>query len=193
MQWMPRAMMLLLLAVPGVAAAGDEPRLDRGEIVVESRPVRGSDYQEVVARGVIDAPPTRVWKLLTHCARFRRTLPRILASKELSRKTDGDVVRVVCQITADMPWPYSDLTEVTEARLTVKDGVWRRSWRLLRGDYKENQGSWELRRFRGGERRTLLTYRAIVVPTSWVPGWIRRAAQRRTLPQMYRRFRDLVR
>jgi len=192
MQLMQRATALLLLVLPGVAAAGDEPRLDRGEVVVESHAVRGSDYQEIVARGVIDAPPTRVWKLLTHCARFRRTLPRILASKELSRRADGDVVRVVCQITADMPWPYSDLTEVTEARLTVKDGVFRRSWRLIRGDYKENRGSWELRPFRG-DRRTLLTYRAIVVPTSWVPGWIRRAAQRRTLPQMYRRFRDLVR
>lgn len=190
---MSRATVLLLLLALPADAAGDEPRLERGDVVVESRPVRGSDYQEVLARGVIDAPPARVWKLLTHCERFRRTLPRILASRELSRRKDGDAVRVVCQITADMPWPYSDLMEVTEARLTVKEGVWRRSWRLLRGDYKENRGSWELQQFRGDQGRTLLTYRAVVVPTSWVPGWIRRAAQRRTLPQMYRRFRDLVR
>jgi ribosome-associated toxin RatA of RatAB toxin-antitoxin module len=170
-------------------AHADEGRLARGEILVASRPVSGRPAeQEVVLQAVIDAPPAAVWHLVSNCRDFSRTLPRILASQEISRRGD----RVVCRVVVDMPFPYADVTEVTEATHTVTKDRWRREWRLVSGDFRENRGSWELRFFAGDPHRTLLEYHAAVVPTSWVPGWIRRAAQRRTLPQMIERLRELV-
>ena len=182
----------LLLATS--SARGDVySDLAAGQVLVYSRQLSGSDYREVVAKGVINAPLLRVWDLVTHCDDFERTLPRIKSSRELSRRQSPQGERVVCETTVDMPFPYSDMTEVTEALHTVKKSYRRRTWRLLRGDYKENRGSWEVKPFRGDPGRTLLTYRAVAVPKAWLPGWIRRAAQRRALPDMYSRLRRLAR
>ncbi len=41
--------------------------------------------------------------------------------------------------------------------------------------------------------RTLAVYRARIVPKAWVPDWIRRRAQRKTLPEMIERLRRQVR
>jgi len=186
---------LLLLATVSVSAAahGDtRTDLDRGEVLVHVNKVGG--YDEVVLRAVLNAPPARVWRLVSNCGNFARTMPRIKASREISRRRDGNgVEHVVCRTTVDMPFPYSDPTSVTEAIHTVKNDRWSRRWWLLRGDYKENKGSWVLTPFKRDPQRTFLTYRVIGVPKAWVPDWIRRSAQKRTLPRMIQRFRELLR
>lgn len=187
-------MLALVIVSAWSAVRADVYRdLDRGKVLVYSHELKGSTYQEVVVKAVINAPLATVWRLVTHCDDFERTLPRIKSSVELSRKMSPTGERVVCKTTVDMPFPYSDLTGVTEAEHTVREGYRLRRWWHLRGDYKENKGSWELKRFKGDARRTLLVYRAVAVPTSWVPGWIRRAAQRRALPDMIKRLRKLSR
>ena len=182
-------LMLAALIVPSTASADDwMARLGRGEIIVYSRTVRNSSTQEVVVKAVIDAAMPRVWKLVSRCNDFTRTMPRIKKSRELSRK--GNVI--TCTTTVDMPFPYSDLTATIRAVHTYRKGYWARRWDLISGDYLKYQGSWELTHFQGKKNRTLMVYRAHVKPKAWVPDWIRRMAQKRSLPAMIKKFRRLV-
>ena len=182
------ALMPVLLGA-GVAHAGPADimaRLDAGEILCHTREARRSP---VVAKAVIDAPPERVWPLVADCGRYERTMERIKKARIVSREGS----RVVCEVTVDMPFPYSDMTAVTAAIHTVRDGTWSRRWHLLSGDYVENSGSWTLRRFRGDPGRTLLVYRIWAKPRAWIPAWIRKRAQRSAVPRMIERLRRLSR
>lgn len=187
-----RAALALVISctVGGADAAqpGDlERALARGEILVDSRAASGTP--EVVVRAVIDAAPKRVWELVSHCARYPSTMPRIKAAREVSRQ--GKVV--VCRVTVDMPFPYSDLTAVTRAIHETSDGRYSRRWELIEGDYRVNRGAWELAPFRGDPGRTLAVYRVQALPKAWIPAWVREKAQRRSLPEMMRNLRRLVR
>ena len=183
------SILLVVALVPLPAAAGDwVARLDRGEIFVYTRHVRNSSTQEIVVKAVINATPSRVWRLISRCNDFPRTMPRIKASRELSRKGN----RVVCRTTVDMPFPYADLSSTVTAVHSVGKGRWVRRWDQIRGDYRKYQGSWVLTHFQGQQARTLLVYRAHVKPRAWIPDWIRRAAQKRSLPDMIKKFRKLV-
>jgi ribosome-associated toxin RatA of RatAB toxin-antitoxin module len=177
---------VLVLLVPGVGLADSwKQKLDQGEIMVFGRPVKGSDLPEVVVKAVINAPPARVWALVSRCANYDKFMPRIKASRELSRKGG----RILCRVTVDMPFPYSDLTATTEVRHTVGKQRWYRRWKLIKGDYKVNRGSWVLTPFNGDNKRTYAVYRAQAVPNAYVPGAIRRMAQKSSLPKMIKALR----
>ena len=63
-------------------------------------------------------------------------------------KREGNTV--TCRITADMPFPLSDLTSETRAVLNVEPGVrYERRWTLVSGDYLSHQGGWVLVPFAG--------------------------------------------
>jgi len=177
---------MALLALPPVAWA--QTALDRGEVLVSERPVKGSDTPRVVVTAVINAPPARVWKIISHCGDYARTMPNIKRSREVYRK--GNTVR--CEVTVDLPFPYSDPTSLTECKHTFnKDkGVYRRSWRLLSGAYEINEGAWTLRPYKGDKNRTLARYWARAKTKAWVPGWVRTLAQKKSLPKMMERIRE---
>ncbi len=181
---------VLVLLTPGAGQADSwKQRLDQGEIMVYTRPVKGSDLPEIVVKAVINAPPAQVWALVSRCARYAKFMPRIKASRELSRKGG----RILCRVTVDMPFPYSDLTATTEVRHTVSKDRWYRRWRLIKGDYKVNRGSWVLTPFGGDSKRTYAVYRAQAVPNAYVPGVIRRMAQKSSLPKMIKALRAKTR
>jgi ribosome-associated toxin RatA of RatAB toxin-antitoxin module len=179
----------LVLAAAPARADDQKARLEKGEVIVTSRAVKGSDTPEMVARALIAAPPAKVWNIVSHCADYPRTMPRIKAAKELSRKGD----KVVCKVTIEMPFPYSDLTSVSEATHTVSPARYARVWRFLSGDYKANSGSWVLTPYQGDPKRTLAVYRIHAEPKPWIPAWIRKKAQQRTIPEMMERLRKLTR
>jgi ribosome-associated toxin RatA of RatAB toxin-antitoxin module len=192
---MRRTLLLIaLIAMPTPAArAADswQQALDRGEILVYSESPKADAAAEVVVKAVIDTAPSRVWDLVSRCGRYAGTMPRINAARELSRKGS----QVTCRVTVDMPFPYSDLTSTTRVVHDEQRAQERfsRRWELIDGDYKVNRGSWSLAPFRGDRTRTLVIYRAQALPKAWIPDWVRRAAQRRSLPKMIQRIRELTR
>ncbi len=180
---------LLVLTAPAPASATNWiAKLDRGEIIVYSRIVKNSSTQEVVVKAVLEAAPVKVWRLVSRCNDFTWTMPRIKKSRQISRKGN----RIVCTTTVDMPFPYKDLTATIVAVHTLRKGYWARRWDLIRGDYTKYQGSWVVTHFKGHKSRALLVYRAHVKPKAYIPDWIRRAAQKRSLPEMIKRFRKLA-
>ncbi len=157
--------------------------------MVTREPVKDSDVPELVMQGVIEAPPEKVWPLIDDCGAYDKHMARIGASKQLER--DGG--RVVCRVTAQMPFPLSDLTAETVATHAVEPGVrWSRTWTLLKGDYKLNDGSWVLTPFRGDPKRTLAVYQIHVEPKVPLPDALIRSVQARALPDVMEKLRALV-
>jgi ribosome-associated toxin RatA of RatAB toxin-antitoxin module len=176
----------VLLASAPASAQSEEARLEKGEVVVTTRAVKGSDTPETIGKAVIEAPPVKVWNIINKCGDYVRTMPRIKASKELSRQGS----KVVCRVTVAMPAPYSDLTATTEAAHTESASRYARVWKMIEGDYKVNQGSWVLTPFKGEAKRTLAVYTVHAEPKAWVPAWIRKKAQQKSLPEMMDRLRQ---
>jgi ribosome-associated toxin RatA of RatAB toxin-antitoxin module len=145
-----------------------------------------------VAEGVVAAPPAEVWVLVSKCADYVHNMPRIAASRELSREGDERTQSIaVCEVTADVPFPLSDLTSVTRATMTVDaaNGSYTRAWTLLRGDYTVNDGSWRLVPVDGGAK-TQVTYRIHVKPNVSLPDSLVAASQKTTLPQVIQYLRE---
>lgn len=176
---------LVLTALGSDAAAAD----DDIETWTEEE---GSAVPTYVAEGVVDAPPAAVWALVSKCADYVKNMPRIVASKELSREGDErSTFTTVCEVTFDIPFPFSDATSVTKATLTVdgQNASYTRSWAMIRGDYEVNEGSWHLVSVEGGAK-TKVTYKIRAKPKLPLPDSLIARSQRETLPQVIQRLRE---
>jgi len=183
------AFSLLGLGAPVQAAPSKKARLGSGEILVSATKVKGSPQPQATVMGVIDAPPEKVWAIISNCADYKRTMIRVSESKQLWKK--GNVHR--CRVTVDLPFPLSTLTATTDAVHKVVPGKkWQRSWSLVEGDFERNTGSWTLAPFDADSKRTLVIYKAHAVPNLPIPDGIRRAAQRKTLPNIIENLRKQV-
>lgn len=173
----------LAAADPSLVTDADRLRLDRGEVLVAG----AADMNGVptsVARAVIDAPPEKVWPLVWDCSRFARTMP-LIAESELVEHTGNTTV---CRVVTDLPFPLPDLTSVSRAVLEVEPGVrWRRSWKLIDGDYSVNQGSFTLVPWGAG--KTLAVYQIAARPKVPVPDALLAKAQTDRLPELMARLR----
>jgi hypothetical protein len=180
------ALLALATALPSPARGEDAlAKLERGEVLVYYEKARTCRTQRIVLKAIVDAPPERVWPLVDRCGDYSSVLPRVERSAELSRRG----THVVCTETIDMPFPYSDVVSVTDSEHRVEGGRWRRSWRLRSGDYAELHGEWVLRPHGRSDRRTLMVYRNCAELKAWVPGWVRRWAQKSKLPEMVKKIR----
>jgi ribosome-associated toxin RatA of RatAB toxin-antitoxin module len=147
--------------------------------------VAGSSTPKIVMKATLDVPPKKVWAIVSDCSKYKGRLPRIAAAKLLSRSGN----KFTCEVTIDMPFPLSNLTAVTEATHEESDKAMIRRWKLIRGDYKTNTGSWEIRPEAGGTK-SLVTYTVHAEPNTAIPAVIREAAQKKTLPDLMARVRD---
>jgi ribosome-associated toxin RatA of RatAB toxin-antitoxin module len=172
-----------MLGIAGAARAGEDIR-------VWSEPVTGSDTPWAIVESVVDAPPADVWSLVSRCADYSKHMPRIAASRELSREGDeSKSFSTTCEVTADLPFPLSDLTSVSRADHTVVPGErYVRRWQMVRGDYDVNEGSWTLVALDGG-KRTKATYRIRARPKIPLPDKMLASAQQGTLPDLMRSLR----
>jgi ribosome-associated toxin RatA of RatAB toxin-antitoxin module len=166
------------------AAADEASDLDGGKILVTSVPVAGSSEPEHLVRAVVESPPAKVWKVVSDCAHYKDRMPHVAASAELSRVGHT----VTCQVTIAMPFPLSNLTAVTEAIHDEHPDGMTRTWKLVRGDYDYNDGSWKVEAYRGGTA-SLVTYRVHVKPNTAVPAFVRNLAQEKALPDLLARIR----
>lgn len=179
---------LLSLSLAAPLRAQSRAQLARGHINVEAVDVPGHDTPRAIVKAVIDAPPPKVWRIIGDCANYENTMNRVASSKLLRR--DGD--QHICQIEIDLPFPLSNLNAVTRA--THKEGPdeWSRHWKLIRGDYEVNTGSWVLTPFDEAGTRTMVVYQIHAEPNVPLPDWIQARAQKSSLPDLIRRIRREV-
>ncbi|TXD36223.1 hypothetical protein FRC98_13955 [Lujinxingia vulgaris] len=181
------ALLLTLTLAASLASANDE-KLAAGEILVETQDVSGSDIPRMIVTGVIDASPADVWKIVSDCGNYSRTMPRIKESRMVSR--DGDTV--ICETVVGLPFPLSDLRSTTTATHTEGPVEWRRQWTMIEGNYRFNEGYWSLKSFNGHNDRTLAVYSVYAAPEGSVPGWMRRRAQESSMPGVIEAVREAV-
>ncbi len=180
------AIMVCLLAANVSAQSNDA--LSKGEIGVELVDCKGSEVPKVIVKGVIDAPPAKVWRIVSDCDNYSKRMPRIKASKQIEKKGDT----VICEVTVGLPFPMSDLRATTTAKHVEGPTVWSRRWTLIEGDYEINNGSWEISAFDGDPNRSFAVYTVHAVPNTAVPAWMRRRAQESSMPDIIRRIREEV-
>lgn len=172
-------------SLPGLSAEVRE-----GEVDVKSVDVKGSSMPRIIAYGVINAPPQAVWSVVVDCGRYSKTMDNVKSSKRVSGSLTGGQMR--CELVADLPWPLSDLRSVVDVSFgKLKGGGFKRTWKLVEGDYKRNEGSWTLTPLDGGAH-TLLRYELHVEPKTSVPEWLKRKAAKAKVPGMFKRLRAEV-
>ena len=172
------------VAAPGTAAGdGDLPA--KGQVEVKAFPVDGSSTPRIQVRAVMELPPQKIWQIVSDCAHYKDHMPRVAASKLVSH--DGN--KFTCEVTIAMPFPLSNLTAVTEAVHEESEKGMARRWKLVRGDYKVNEGSWEVRPLDKSGTSSLVIYNVHAEPNTAVPDWIRESAQKKALPEMIERVR----
>ncbi|MGE0707271.1 MAG: SRPBCC family protein [Planctomycetota bacterium] len=167
-------------------------RLARGEVVVRTEPVPGSQTPRLVMQAVIDAPPARAWAVIDDAGRYKEFMPRVKHSEVLLR--EGERVRT--RMTVAMPFPLKDLSAVTEGVHHVEpDQLYTRSWRLgpEPSDYHRNDGSWTLTPFEGDPGRSLAVYTLHVEPRIRIPKKLAAVAQEKAMPQVMDAIRQRVR
>lgn len=187
---------LLAVVFAGAAQAGapaldekDRAKLEKGEVIVQSR--RPTNNEGVAARAiaVVDAPPDRVWPVVRECQHFSKFMPRTKSSRLVSQ--EGEVM--VCEVEISMPFPFSNLKAQTRAtHETLDDGGFLRRWTLIKGSYKRNDGSWTLLPWGDGSR-TLAVYEIDANPDVSLPDAIIRSAQTGSLPDVFAAVRKRVR
>jgi ribosome-associated toxin RatA of RatAB toxin-antitoxin module len=176
--------LLAALAIAPPAVAEDGGDLESGRIDVSTVAVKGSDVPMVVVRAIVRSPPANVWKVVSDCAHYKDRLPHTAASKQLSKSGN----KVTCEVTIAVPFPMSNLTAVTEAVHDESPERMTRTWKLVRGDYEFNDGSWEVRPHDGG-KASLVTYKVHAKPNAAVPGFLKNMAQKKALPELIERLR----
>ncbi len=184
----------LALLTPALAQApaltsGQEAKLEKGEVVLHKlRPTNNSGVA-AWAVGLVNAPVAKVWPVLRDCGRYSEFMPRTKSSQLISRA--GDTME--CKVIISMPFPFSNLWSHVQSKTgTLPGGGHIRAWRLLKGNYKRNRGSWSVLPWKGDAGRTLLVYRLDVDPDMLIPDAIIRAAQTGYLPDVFTAVRKRV-
>ena len=175
------SVLALSVTAPGDAFGDDAPKVD-----IKTFSVAGSDTPKIVMSATLDVPPKKVWAIVSDCSRYKGRLPRVAAAKQLDKQGN----KFTCEVTIEMPFPLSNLTAVTEAIHEESDKGMSRRWKLVRGDYKINTGSWEVKPVDGDAGKSFVVYTVHAEPNTIVPASIREAAQKKTLPELMARVRS---
>lgn len=178
-----RPIVLGALVALSTLVTSEAVAIDPSAVDVRTSAVKGSDMPRITAKAVLSQPPEKVWGIISDCSKYKGRMPRVASAKLL--KKDGN--KHTCEVTVEVPFPFSNLTAVTEATHEESaDGMTRR-WKLLRGDYKKNEGSWEIKPLEGG-KKSQVTYTLHVEPNTSLPSSILEAAQKKAIPDLFVRL-----
>lgn len=178
-----RPILLGALVALSTLVTSEAVAIDPSAVDVRTTPVKGSDMPRITAKAVLSQPPEKVWGVISDCSKYKGRMPRVAAAKLV--KKEGN--KHTCEVTVEVPFPFSNLTAVTEAvHEESADGMSRR-WKLVRGDYKKNEGSWEIKPLEGG-KKSQVTYTLHVEPNTALPSSILEAAQKKAIPDLFVRL-----
>jgi ribosome-associated toxin RatA of RatAB toxin-antitoxin module len=166
--------------------AAELARLRDGAVLVDADVASDRSTGNVRAAVQIRAPAERVFQTLTDCAEALQFVPHLRHCAVLESAPDGSWQVVEQQIDYGwfMPNAYYVFRADYErfARIQVSN---------VRGDFRENRGSWEFRPTADGAA-TIVTYRLHIVPRFLVPRWMMRSTLRRDLPALMKGLRARV-
>lgn len=183
---------LALAATPHTThATGSSPlsaaqlaRLGQREVVVEAEVDTALHRGTVHAAIRIEAPTGLVYAAMTDCGTALQFVPSLRECVVLERDATGR--SEVISHVSDLGWFMPTTRYTFRAQYDPPRAI---DFRHVAGDFRENEGRWELTPVDGG-RATIVSYRVRVVPAVPVPQWAVRGLLRRELPKLLRALRD---
>jgi uncharacterized membrane protein len=156
-----------------------ETRLIEARKIVVRATLDSSQRRGTVRAAVrIDAPPEVVYQMMIRCDDALEYVPHLRHCAVRDQARDHSWVEVEHQI--DFGWYAPRVNWTFRADLTTDRRI---AFRQVRGDFKANEGAWELEPTPDGAT-TLLLYQAFIDPPGFVPNWLARSTFKRELPQM---------
>ena len=143
-----------------------ENRLEKGEILSYLRKIEGTKLSIGEAQAIIDAPPARVWNMITDYNRQGEIGPRTKKIEII--RIEGNTVWVDMELNA--PWPLEDARFTLNVNHDKKE--LRTNWNLIEGNIQESYGSWDLDPIPGEPNRTLAKYTLLYDDGRPLPKWI---------------------
>jgi ribosome-associated toxin RatA of RatAB toxin-antitoxin module len=157
----------------------------RREVLVRATLDANHRRGTVRAAVLIDAPPSVVFHAMTHCADAFEFVPHLKACRV--RESAPDASFGVVEHEIDFGWYTPRIRWTFRAEFVRDKSI---TFRQISGDFKKNEGAWELEAGADGES-TLLKYRAAIDPPAFIPNWLARTTYKRELPQMLDDLRQL--
>jgi ribosome-associated toxin RatA of RatAB toxin-antitoxin module len=152
--------------------------LERGETVIRANLDAGQRRGTVRAALLIEAPPAVVFQAMTQCADALRFVPHLRSCRSVLQPGEPGISLVEHEV--DFGWYAPRVKYVLRADVVVDQSI---TFRQVSGDFKANEGRWELEPADDGSH-TVLLYRAYLDPPGYIPNWVLRSRFRREMPQM---------
>jgi ribosome-associated toxin RatA of RatAB toxin-antitoxin module len=163
----------------------DRAAIDRRDVPVQATAVPDAGGGQRIRAAVrIEAPPKRVFAVMTDCARALRYVPGLELCQVLSAAPDRQWEQI--EHRAKPFWFLPASTYVFRAEYEPDRSV---RFRHVRGDFSRNEGAWELLPLDSASA-TLVTYEVAAELRAPVPDWVVTRALRRELPRLLRALRD---
>lgn len=177
------------LAEPPLLSVGQTALLEKGEAIIKTLKPTGGDGVAARAMAIIDAEPHRVFDVINACEHFAKFMPRTKQSKLLRQIS---ATEKVCFTEISMPFPFSNLvSEVKSTSAELPGGGFERKWTMLKGNYKRNNGEWQVWPHNNGAQ-SLVVYIIDVDPDMALPDAIIRKAQTGSLPKVFKAIEKRV-
>jgi len=181
-----KALLLSLgLACAPLAAASqfvltdaETQRVEARQVVIRSTLDSSQRRGTVRAAVRIEAPPDIVFRMMIQCADALEYVPHLRVCRVRQQAPDRSWLLVEHQI--DFGWYAPAVNWTFRAELVADRSI---RFRQVSGDFKANEGMWELEPTPDGAT-TLLLYQAYIDPPGFVPNWLARSTFKRELPQM---------
>jgi hypothetical protein len=172
--------------------AAEAARLAAGEVLLESRPVPPRGLAEERGRGIVEAPPPRVFAALTDFAHYQEWVPFVKRS-DARAMADGSVVSFQ---SLDLPFPLGKRYYRLSARIAVEGQgaarVWRTWWTYVpgSGNVADHYGWWVLVPW--GRDRTLAACALYTDPGGSTPAWALHRGTAQTMPYIFSGLRQQI-
>lgn len=158
--------------------AAESQRIAARQIVIRATLDAGQRRGTVRAAIGIDAAPAVVFQMMTRCADALAYVPHLKVCRLRDHAPDDSWMIIDHEV--DFGWYVPRVKYTFRADLVANQRI---GFRQVNGDFKANEGLWELESAESGQR-TLLRYRALIDPPGFVPNWLARSTFKREMPQM---------
>jgi len=189
-QYRGLAVALALAAGPIATAAPFELTPVEAEQVAARKVVIRASLDASERRGTvraavrIEAPPEVVFDMMIRCHDALEYVPKLERCVVRDQAVDESWLLVEHEL--DFGWYVPSVNWTFRADLEQDRRI---RFHQVRGDFKANEGLWELEPTDDGAT-TLLLYQAFVDPPGFVPNWLARTTYRRELPRMLLNLRQ---
>ena len=156
----------------------DQQRVAARQIVIRASLDKAQRRGTVRAAVRIDASPDVVFRQMTRCEDAMQYVPHLKLCKLRDQAPDGSWQLIEHEV--DFGWYAPRIHYVFRADLVADRSI---DFHQVTGDFKTNEGRWELQPDEDGTH-TLILYRATIDPPGYMPNWLVRSTFRREMPQM---------